>query len=131
MRLRNLIFIALVPSRPEPSLHHLADAAVERLDEFRAPPSVADLDRRRNGLSSVQEDNLIRWGYPYVFTEFRFHMTLSQRICEPEITAVETIARVHFREHLAKPVPIDTLGLFVEREPGGSFDVVAVAALKA
>ena len=33
--------------------------------------------RRAAGLDAVEEENLRRWGYPYVLGRFRFHMTLT------------------------------------------------------
>ena len=51
---------------------------------FARPPGAAELERRRKaGLSAAQEKMLLRWGYPYVLDEFRFHLTLTGRL-QPE-----------------------------------------------
>ena len=72
-------FLALSETRPSPQLRFLADCCVEQLDAFRAPPSEAELARRRRaGLSGSQERMLARWGYPHVFDAWFFHMTLSR-----------------------------------------------------
>ena len=42
-------FLALRETAPSPPLQALADACVEHLDPFRAPPSEAELARRRRG----------------------------------------------------------------------------------
>jgi hypothetical protein len=56
----------------------LAREAVSFFDSFRAPPSEEELARRRQqGLTPRQEQYLLRWGYPHVFDEFRFHITLA------------------------------------------------------
>lgn len=71
-------FLALRPSGDVAALNALVGRIVTTFDPFRAPAPKAELDRRRAaGLSPAQEQNLTRWGYPYVLDEFRFHMTLS------------------------------------------------------
>ena len=34
----------------------------------------------RAGSPPRQDANLLRWGYPYVLEDFRFHMTLTERL---------------------------------------------------
>lgn len=71
-------FIALVPVAPRPLLDRLAQACVREFDRFRAAMSEPERARRMTpGLSARQIDHLNRWGYPYVFEDFRFHMTLT------------------------------------------------------
>jgi putative phosphonate metabolism protein len=71
-------FIALVPKTSHPELDRLAQACVREFDRFRAPMSEQEQARRLTpGLSERQIENLVRWGYPYVFADFRFHMTLT------------------------------------------------------
>lgn len=89
-------FLALVPD-PQPSaLDALAARLVADLDPFRAPATPDDLARRRAaGLTPAQDALLMRWGYPYVMEEFRFHMTLTGRLDPSEIAAVDQAARAH------------------------------------
>lgn len=76
-------FLALMPSAAAPALHELADACVEAFDRFRAPLSAVELDRRRRSpLTPAQHRHLERWGYPYVFDQFQFHMTLTARLTD-------------------------------------------------
>src|SRR5262245_28751781 len=71
-------FIALVPKAASAALLRLAGSCVEAFDHFRAPPTKQERERRlAAGLNLQQAENLDRWGYPYVFSDFRFHMTLS------------------------------------------------------
>lgn len=82
-------FLALMPSGLAPELDALAGDCVRALDPFRAPPSEVELARRRaTGLTSRQDAHLLRWGYPYVFEDFRFHLTLSGRLRSGEAEAV-------------------------------------------
>jgi putative phosphonate metabolism protein len=74
-------FIALTPKGDASAVDALAAACVEAFEAFRAPLPPADRDRRlAAGLTDRQAENVDRWGYPYVFEEFRFHMTLTGRI---------------------------------------------------
>ena len=36
--------------------------------------------RRNRRLNQYQDDMLLKWGYPYVFDAFRFHITLTGQI---------------------------------------------------
>lgn len=73
-------FVALVPDVPN-GVSGLADDCVRTFHPLREPPEPAELERRRaKGLTPPQERNLARWGYPYVFGEFRFHLTLTDFI---------------------------------------------------
>lgn len=65
------------------ALDDLAADCVRAFDAFRAPESPEQMAKRRSGgLSRRQEDMLIRWGYPYVMDQFRFHMTLTERVAD-------------------------------------------------
>jgi hypothetical protein len=71
-------FIALVPVARCPALDQLAGACVQHFDRFRAPMNGQERARRLAApLSEPQMINLDRWGYPYVFDDFQFHMTLT------------------------------------------------------
>ena len=68
-------FLALCPTGDQGALGELAGACVSELDAFRAPPGEEELARRRaGGLTAAQDENLLRWGYPYVMESFRFHL---------------------------------------------------------
>ena len=115
-------FLALVPRGPCAPLHRLADRAVRELDGFRCTPSAAELARRRSaGLSERQERHLLDWGYPYVLEDFRFHMTLTERLSATDVDRLEAAAVEHFAPVLAAPVLIDGLALFEEPAPGAPF----------
>jgi hypothetical protein len=74
-------FLALVPEAPPPALGLLAAECVAALDLLRAPLSEAERARRNpERLDPRGRALLERWGYPYVFEAFRFHMTLTGRL---------------------------------------------------
>lgn len=118
-------FIALVPCSISAELHELAAEVVRVFDTFRAPLTQGEMARRQAGfLSPRQEAHLLRWGYPHVFEDFRFHMTLASRISEEGRPSVISLLEERFK-HLLETVPnVDSLALFVEPEPGADFDVL-------
>jgi hypothetical protein len=79
-------FLALrlaADSKAMTDLHH---RCVIEFDIFRAPITAFDIERRKtNNLTDKHEGYLQDWGYPYVFDEFRFHMTLTGAIDNPEL----------------------------------------------
>lgn len=71
-------FLALMPEGDCDPLDDLAEACVRHFDPYRKSASAAELARRRAAeLSARQEAHLMRWGYPYVLDQFRFHLTLA------------------------------------------------------
>lgn len=115
-------FLALVPSAPAPSLAALAAAAVEAFDEFRAPADAAEIARREAaGLTAAQQQNLVRWGYPYVMEEFRFHVTLTGAIAAELAQRLAPLLAERFAPAMAEPLAIDELALFAEPAPGAPF----------
>lgn len=66
----------------------IADSCVCALDKFRAPLSDAERARRPN-LNERQNALFEAWGYPYVFEQFRFHMTLTSSLGDDELVTAE------------------------------------------
>lgn len=124
-------FLALRETAPCPALQALADACVAELDPFRAPASEAELARRRRaGLSAEQDAMLVRWGYPYVFGTWFFHMTLTRRLNEAEKAVFLPAARAHFARALAVPQRVADLCLFTQRAAGEPFVIAERLSLR-
>ncbi|WP_375573937.1 DUF1045 domain-containing protein [Ahrensia marina] len=112
-------FVAAVPSSSSISLQGLAANVVEKFDGFRAAPTKDELEKRRKaGLSPTQEANLLRWGYPYVMDEFRFHMTLTGKRPTEEAEHIASRLGQHFAPVMPSPFAITSLGLLGEDEAG-------------
>jgi putative phosphonate metabolism protein len=112
-------FIAVVPAAPSEALADLAAATVEALDPFRAPPSEAELEKRRRARLTVRQEALLtRWGYPYVMEEFRFHLTLTGRLPRAGAEATRDILAAHLAPVLPAPFTIDSLCLMGEDADG-------------
>jgi hypothetical protein len=117
-------FWALTPGAPAPALHALADDVVQAFDRFRAEPTEAEIARRNpEHLSARQRELLDRWGYPYVFDEFRFHITLTDELIGEQLHTAGAELHAEFAPHLGADLPISVLALFVEPEPGADFVV--------
>jgi putative phosphonate metabolism protein len=115
-------FLALRETEPCPPLQALADACVERVDNFRAPPSAEELARRRRATLSAEQDALlVRWGYPYVFDAWFFHMTLTRRLSAEEKAIVLPAAHAWFAPALAVPRRVEDICLFTQAAPGAAF----------
>ena len=111
-------FLALVPGGDASALSELAFTTVRDLDAFRAPPSEAELLRRRaSGLSARQDELLLSWGYPYVGEEFRFHMTLSGKLDPHALSSLQKVAEDRVPP-LPRPYPVTEIALVGERADG-------------
>lgn len=120
-------FFALVPGDPTPALDALAGAIVERFDRFRAPMSEAEMARRNPDALSPRELNYLhKWGYPYVFDAFRFHMTLTGRVAGGDAVRVRAAIEDFFAPMIGAPLEIATLALFGEPDHGGPFSVRSI-----
>lgn len=117
-------FLALTPDGPADQLSAFANRVVEHFEPLRAELSDEDIERRNpDMLSSAELKNLLRWGYPYVFEQFRFHMTLSTRLAESDLPKVFGAATDYFMPVLRRPIPVNALTLSVEPEPGAPFQI--------
>ncbi|MCU0829754.1 MAG: DUF1045 domain-containing protein [Tabrizicola sp.] len=118
LRLENLRgFLALTPMGCEAALLELGAAVVEVTNPLRAPLTAEDVARRRPDQLTPRQRHLLEiWGYPHVMEEFRFHLTLTDRLPDPEpaLTALEA----HFAPVLPRPFVIEDLCLFGEDAHG-------------
>jgi putative phosphonate metabolism protein len=115
-------FLAFVPNAPSATFDRLAEACVRRFEPFRAPLEAAERGRRPLGrLSPRQLDQLDHFGYPYVFADFAFHMTLTERLADAEkailLPHLQEIARPLANE----PFAVDGIAVYEEPSPGGDF----------
>ncbi len=124
-------FLALTPENEEPALRAFAALCVRRFEPFRAPLSETDLERRRKArLSPKLDAYMTDWGYPYIFDEFRFHMTLSNKLeDEDEASLVSAAAKSYFTEVTGVPRTCSHFALYTEAERGAPFQVHTIFEL--
>ena len=124
-------FFAVVPRHAEPPLDALAASCTTLFDAYRAPMSPQERARRiALKLNQSQIQNLDRWGYPYVLSEFRFHLTLTGRVPVSRRKDILAALQREFRRSVVEPkVAVDRLALVKQDSPDGDFHVVSEAAL--
>jgi hypothetical protein len=124
-------FLALRETTPYPPLQALADECVEHLDPFRARTPDEELARRRRGgLTPEQDAMLERWGYPYVFGTWFFHMTLTRRLSAEEQALWRPRAEAHFARALSLPRRVTDFCLFTQAVPGAGFVIAERVKLR-
>ena len=125
-------FIALVPAGEADGINHLAAECVRVFDHLRAPLTPDDRARRlKSPLTPRQIEYLDRWGYPYVFEDFRFHMTLTGALAPSDLERVLPFLRERFAQvPQAHVVHLDRI--VIARQDGVSmpFRVMHEAALR-
>lgn len=121
-------FLALVPAARDARIGALAAACMRGLDRFRAPPAAAEIARRRNAGLSAREDELMRrWGYPYVFDRFRFHVTLTgslQGLARPAVESLRAAATAAVQVLGREPLQLDGICIFEEPAEGADLRIV-------
>jgi putative phosphonate metabolism protein len=124
-------FLALRETVPCPALQALANACVEQLDPFRAPLEEAELARRRSARLSAEQDALLaRWGYPYVFESWFFHMTLTRRLSDQEKAVFLPAAEAYFAPVLEVPRRVVDLCIFTQARPDVGFNIAERVRLR-
>ncbi|HVZ53416.1 MAG TPA: DUF1045 domain-containing protein [Pseudolabrys sp.] len=123
-------FIAIVPRIPCAALDKLAQACVRDFDRFRAPMSESERTRRlASNLTARQIERLDRWGYPYVFEDFRFHMTLTGSLAPPERERILQLFCDKFARCAgARSLTIDRI-VIARQMPGAPFQVMRATVL--
>ncbi len=109
-------FIALTPIAESAALEKLAAACVRAFEGFRTPLSKQqEEDYKLNKLTVHQEQMLEHWGYPYVMEEFRFHISLTDRIDDDrERNTVMELLTSLTRPFLGEPVSVRDLVVFAQ-----------------
>lgn len=123
-------FTAIVPDEVDDELELLAEACVRDFDPFRAAMTAEDRARRKpDALTPRQIEHLDDWGYPYVFEDFRFHMTLTGRLTEQRGAAALAMLQHRFAELGIDELRIDSIALFKQDTATARFRIVKHVSL--
>jgi hypothetical protein len=125
-------FIAVVPQQPEASLNALAASCTTLFDAYRAPLSPQERARRlASDLSQSQIQNLDRWGYPFVLSDFRFHMTLTGAVPQRRRKAIIEVLRdgLHHMK-VEGSIALDRITLMKQETAQAPFRVLDQPVLK-
>jgi hypothetical protein len=95
------------------------------------PASETERNRRlAAGLSPRQTNHLDRWGYPYAFEEFRFHMTLTGRVPPERRGTIHALLQSEFvRQCGGSAIALDRVALARQEQPRARFRVVSQVQL--
>lgn len=118
-------FLALRTVEICEELQQLSASCVKEFDHFRAAESAEEQARRADGLDQRQRAHLARWGYAYVLDQWRFHMTLTNTLAEPQLSVLKEFLRDWFAPVLDEPVWVEDLCVYTEPEPGSNFNIAA------
>ena len=117
-------FLALTPVRTPRELGELADACVREFERFRAPLTATDRARRLAAhLTARQIRHLDRWGYPYVFEDFRFHMTLTGALPAATLRSIAS-ALQDLHRPIDGPVAIDSISVLEQKNRCAKFRIL-------
>jgi hypothetical protein len=118
-------FIALVPAEPTPALNGFAAEIVAGFEPFRAPLSAEDIQRRLAAdLTRSQAALLARWGYPYVFAEYRFHMTLTGSLNGADLARWLDVLANAFADQADDRIVVDAIALLEQPDRGSRFRLI-------
>jgi hypothetical protein len=124
-------FLALTPGEFCDDLQLLASQCVEAFEPYRAELKPQEYEKRRpEQLTERQRLLLDQWGYPYVFDEFRFHMTLTNKLEPEQIPEVSDCLGNTFSPLLGKPLVIDRLYLCYQKKRSHRFRIIHSQALR-
>jgi hypothetical protein len=136
-------FLALMPDLQSPAgqaahraTRQMADLAVRQSEPLRRPLSSCEYAARAENLSQGQREYLARWGYPYVFEHYYFHITL----CGPfaHYQGLQESLSAYLESAMEEPLKIDSLCLCrqssAQRNSAGKytgdFSIVACSKLQ-
>ncbi len=117
---------ALAFEQQPPEVKNFAAACIEQFNQYRAPLSDEDLCRRqKKALSPSQIGYLEDFGYPYVFDDFNFHMTLSGNMPENENGYYLQWLTALYAVMVPEPPILDRLSLFQQTDRKSPFVRIA------
>jgi putative phosphonate metabolism protein len=119
-------FLAFRLNDPCPAMDALAEDCVRDFDPFRAPLSEADIARRREAnLTPVQDARMLEWGYPYIFDDFRFHMTLTSGIADDAVRARVLEMLLQLFAYVTGPHRFDSVAIYRQTDRDAPFEVMS------
>ncbi|WP_338668775.1 DUF1045 domain-containing protein [Pseudodesulfovibrio methanolicus] len=123
-------FLALVPA-DQVRLGEAAEACLRAMTPLRIPATPEENEARRTpGMTPAQSRLLDEWGYPYVLSEFRFHITLTGRVEDPDRRArLADILSGLAASVTGRPYPVRELCLFHQPDRSAPFRLTYRARL--
>lgn len=124
--------LALIPEGETARLDWLAAEAVTHFNAFRAPATEAELARYPAAQHSPRHLQHARdFGYPYVLSDFLFHITLAGPLAPEPLEQVEAALAPRLQPLTGAPLEIGSLCLLGEADQAAPFRLIARCALAA
>lgn len=126
-------FLAVMPSTQPRELLQLESAIVTGFEDFRAPLTDAEIARRQPArLTDRQRRYLHAFGYPFIFDEFRFHMTLTGRlpVGAGEMALHRELQDLYQQVVAESDQSVSCLTLAVQDTPSSAFRSLLTCSLK-
>ncbi len=119
-------YLTLMLNGNQADIDWLAAECVTHFDRFRAPYDEEE-DRRpeMDDLLPQEAAFLKEFGYPYVLSAFRFHISLAGPLEGAELDAVAKALEPHLDSFMSERFEIADLSLLGERRHGGGFEVIS------
>ncbi|MEZ5932490.1 MAG: DUF1045 domain-containing protein [Alphaproteobacteria bacterium] len=115
-------WIAFTLSSPSAEMDRLAADCVRDFEPLRAPLGEAEIEKRRQGaLTPRQDGQLLAFGYPYIFDDFEFHMTLAGPLETQTRDRVAKILRQMAIGIDSTPLRVDAIALYRQPDRDGPF----------
>jgi putative phosphonate metabolism protein len=117
-------FVAIIQENPSDEFANFASNIVTHFEDYRAPLTDEDIAKRRKAkLTPRQDELMLKWGYPFIFDQFKFHLTLTGKLSEQNAKSVCDRLTDHLKPILDTPVEAIDLCLYGEREDG-RFEII-------
>ena len=105
--------IGIEPLSIDNNIQDLANITVRHFNHFRdIPPEKPINPKLKEVLTERQIDNLVKWGYPYYFEDFKFIMPLTGAVPLPMIELLTKNLQNIFSKQLSQGLNVDSLTLF-------------------
>jgi len=118
-------FLAFQIDGPCQGMAALEADCVRSFEPFRADLSEQDLERRRRApLTPMQDAQLVAWGYPYVFDDFRFHMTLTGAIADEGVRGRVLAAALEYFADIPPENRFGSISLFRQPDRASPFTIL-------
>ncbi|MGI9416516.1 MAG: DUF1045 domain-containing protein [Geminicoccaceae bacterium] len=115
-------WIAFTLSAPCREMDRLAADCVRDFEPFRAPLGETEIARhRKSGLTPRQDERLLVYGYPHIFEDFHFHMTLAGPLDGARRDHVLDILKGEAAALECAPLRVDAIALYEQPDRDSPF----------
>lgn len=119
-------FMALCFETQPAAIEHLAEQCLKEFEPFRAPLTQKDIDRRNpDQLNEVQRGYLNQYGYPFVLSEFQFHLTLTGKLDVAKHPDYIDWLYELYKQYVPEPPLLDRIAVFWQSEKTSAFTRLA------